>query len=154
MDIIWQAPEFNYYEKDKKWYWITMGIALLILAFAIWQKNFLFGFFIVAAETLLISWANRKPRTVDFKLTDKELFIDGKNYHLNQIRGFANSQLESTDKAYIETYIFFKSNFKFKTEIHWPKTDDEKIRAALRLKLKEYEYTPSWIDIVERVLRI
>ena len=155
MDIIWKAPEFNYYEKDRKWYWLTMGLSLLILAFAIWQKNFLFAFFIVAAETLLISWGNRKPGLMDFKLTDKGLHIGEKKFYpFTQMRGFANSELEATDNGYIETYVFFKNNLKFKTEIRWPKTEDEKIRTALRLKLKEYEYTPSWIDIVERVLRI
>lgn len=133
---------------------MTMILALLILVFAIWQKNFLFGFFIVAAETLLISWGNRKPDIVDFKIDEKGLYIKEKFYPFTQIRGFANSEMEATDKEYMETYIFFKNNFKFKTEIRWPKTDDEKIRAALRLKLKEYEYTPSWIDIAERILRI
>lgn len=154
MEITWKAPEFNYYEKDQKWYWSTIGIALAILAFAVWQKNFLFGFFIVAAESLLISWGNREPETVDFKIDDKGLYIKEKFYPFTQITGFANSELEASDKDYIETYIFFKNNLKFKTEIRWPKTDDEKIRTALRLKLKEYEYTPTWIDIVERILRI
>lgn len=154
MDISWKAPEFNYYEKDKKWYWVTMGIALAILAFAIWQQNFLFGFFIVSAEILLITWGNRKPENVDFKIDEKGLYIKEKFYPFTQIRGFANSELEATDKDFIETYIFLKNNLKFKIDIRWPKTEDANIRTALRLKLKEYEYTPSWIDIVERILRI
>ena len=42
--IEWQAPAFRYYPKDVSWYWLSFIIAILIMAFAIWQNNFLLPF--------------------------------------------------------------------------------------------------------------
>lgn len=69
--MAWEAPEFEHREKDISWYWISIIVATLIIAFAVWQKNFLFGFFIVIAEILFVLWGNEKPRTVEFRITNK-----------------------------------------------------------------------------------
>lgn len=60
-EIKWQAPEYEYREKTVSWYWISIVVAALVIAFSVWQKNFLFGFFIVIAEMLFIVWGNRTP---------------------------------------------------------------------------------------------
>ncbi len=56
-EINWEAPEFEYREKDVSWYWISIIAAAAIIAFSVWQRNFLFGFFIVIAEMLVIDGA-------------------------------------------------------------------------------------------------
>ena len=74
-ETTWEAPEFEYREKEVSWYWISIIAAALIIAFSVWQKDFLFGFFIVIAEMLFIVWGNKAPRTLTFTLTDTELNI-------------------------------------------------------------------------------
>ncbi|RJP45634.1 hypothetical protein C4587_00585 [Candidatus Parcubacteria bacterium] len=75
-ELEWQAPEFEYREKNVAWYWISIIIAAVVLGAAVWQGNFLFGFFVVLAEILVLVWASREPRTVRFALTDKGIGID------------------------------------------------------------------------------
>src|ERR1700739_3361867 len=80
-EITWQAREYDYPEKSVSWYWISIIISVLILGLAVWQKNFLFGFFIVVAEVLILSWANRTPPLIDFKLDEKGLLIGTEKQH-------------------------------------------------------------------------
>ena len=40
--IEWEAPEFLYRHKTVFWYWISAIIAVIIFAFAWWQKNIFF----------------------------------------------------------------------------------------------------------------
>jgi hypothetical protein len=76
-EINWQAPEFEYRPKSISWYWTS-----------IWDRNFLFGVFIVIAEVLLIAWGNDAPPTVNFVLTDSNLSIgETKDY---QVKLFEN----------------------------------------------------------------
>ena len=69
----WSAPEFEYRPKSVSWYWISIICAAAIIAFAIWEQNFLFGIFVVIAEILLIAWGNEMPATVSITLTESEL---------------------------------------------------------------------------------
>jgi len=64
----WQTKEYEYHEKDIFWYWASIIIAVGIVAFAVWQKNFLFAAFVIIAEILVLVWAERKPDTIEFML--------------------------------------------------------------------------------------
>ena len=78
-EIAWEAPEFEYRHKDISWYWISIIVAVVCIGFAAWQKNFLFGFFVLVAEILILAWANQQPAIFNFRLTEKGLFIQNKN---------------------------------------------------------------------------
>src|SRR3990167_8463140 len=60
-ELSWEAPEFEFREKTVSWYWVTIIGAVLILALAVWQRNFLFGVFILMAEALIFEF-NKKFR--------------------------------------------------------------------------------------------
>ena len=75
--IEWEAPEFEYHEKDPLWYWGSMIIAVIILGIAIWQKNFLFATFIVVAEILLMTIGGKQPRLIRFRIDDRGFEIIG-----------------------------------------------------------------------------
>ena len=88
--ISWRAPEFEYHEKTAGWYWTTVVIALIILAFALWQQNFLFGVFVIIAEILLVIWANKKPEIVEFVVGEKGILVDEKrNYSYSEIENYS-----------------------------------------------------------------
>jgi hypothetical protein len=88
--IEWRAPEFDYREKGIGWYWGSIIIAVAALGVAVWQKNFLFGVFIVIAEILVLVWANRPPATRTFRLTDRELAVDDHTrYLMSDLQSFS-----------------------------------------------------------------
>ena len=80
-EIIWEAEEYEHHEKTPGWYWITVLIALALGAYAVWQDNYLFLFFIVVAEVMVFSWARRYPRILVFRVTDGGGHIDNMGFY-------------------------------------------------------------------------
>jgi hypothetical protein len=150
-EIEWQAPEFEYREKDVSWYWITIIIASIIIAFAVWQKNFLFGFFIVVAEILVITWGNQKPRIYPFLLNETGITIGANKSHL--YKEFETWSVEDADEEFVEMAFTFRGKFRPPLKILAPKDHIEEIRKNLKPLLKEVEHEPTLIDSIEKFLR-
>lgn len=149
-EIIWEAPEFQYREKEVSWYWISIIIAAAIVAFAIWQHNFLFGIFIVIAEVLLIAWGNEEPRIISFKLTDRELFIgEKKDYRLDLMENFSVNELSD---EWAELVFSFRAKLKPPIMLIAPQSVAEEVRKNLKPLLREIPYEPSIIDSLEKII--
>ena len=150
-ETTWQAPEFEYREKDVAWYWISIIIAALIIAFSVWQKDFLFGFFIVIAEVLFIVWGNKMPATVPFTLTDTEINIGGyKTYAMKEFDGWS---ADSDGAEWADVMLYFRSRIHPPLALIVPEEKMAEFRANLRTVLKEIEHQPTLIDSIERFLR-
>lgn len=149
--IEWQAPEFEYREKEVSWYWISIIIACVIVAFAVWERNFLFGFFVVIAEMLFVSWGDRAPRLVHFDLTDKEIAIDGKKFYpMGQLETWSADHL---DDEWTELIFSFKAKLKTPLKLLAPTGLIEEIRKNLKTALRETEHQPTLLDALEKLVR-
>lgn len=151
-EITWEAPEFEYREKGVSWYWISIIIAALIIAFSVWQKNFLFGFFIVVAEILLIVWGNREPRTTQFTLTDDRVTIEayGKTYLMKE---FESWSADAGGAEWTDVMFYFRSRVHPPLALIVPDAKVAEIRANLKGVLKEIEHEPTFIDSIEKFFR-
>lgn len=150
-EIAWDAPEFEYREKDVSWYWISIIVAAAIIAFAVWIHNFLFGFFMVVAEILLIVWGNRVPRQVDFTVTDEGIAIDGKKFY--GFKEFESWSTDSLDDEWNETFFNFRSRVKPALKVLMPTEKLTEMRANLKVVLREVEHQASLLDSVEKFIR-
>lgn len=156
-EITWAAPEFEYREKDVAWYWVSIIAAALIIAFSVWQKDFLFGLFIVIAEMLFIVWGNRVPAVVSFTLTDTEIAIGGYKSYL--MKEFESWSVNSAGGAGAEGEEWADIAFYFRSHLHPPLAvlvPEEKlaeIRANMKTVLREIEHEPTLIDSIEKFLR-
>lgn len=150
-EITWQAPEFEYREKDVSWYWITIIIAALIIAFSVWERNFLFGFFIVIAEVLVITWGNQLPREVSFTLTDTQIEVGAAKFH--SLKEFESWSTEEIEDGWAEIAFNFRAKLKTPLKILAPKDTLDEIRKNLKTVLKEIEHQNSFIDSIEKLLR-
>lgn len=150
-DITWEAPEFEYREKDVSWYWISIIVASLIVAFAVWERNFLFGFFLVVAEVLFVVWGNELPRTIAFRMTDKEIWVGSeRSYPLSHFESFSiGLQLE----GWAELILVYRTRLRLPLRIIILEEDLDGIKKNLAGTLKEVEYHPSFLDSLERLLR-
>jgi hypothetical protein len=149
-EISWQAPEFEYRPKSVSWYWISIIISAAIIAFAIWQRNFLFGIFIVIAEVLLIAWGNEMPITMDFVLTENELSIgEAKRY---QIKLFENFSVNDLGDDWTELCFIFKTKLRTPLKVLLPKEKIEEARKDLKPILREVEFEPSLLDSLEKII--
>ena len=148
--INWEAPEFEYRPKSVSWYWMSIIAAAAIIAFAIWERNFLFGIFIVIAEVLFIAWGNEVPGTVNFVLTENELSIgDAKHY---QVKLFENFSVNDPGDDWTELFFIFKTKLRTPLKIMVPKAKLEEIRKNLKPILREVEFEPSLLDSLEKII--
>jgi hypothetical protein len=150
-EITWQAPEFEFREKGVSWYWISVFIAAAIIAFAIWQRNFLFGGFIVIAEILFVSWGNVRPATIDFTLTDLRLEIGTAKFY--SLKEFQNYSTNKMDDEWTEVFFSFKSKIRMPLMIIVPNGKMDEIRANLKPLLRETDFEPSLLDALEKIIR-
>ena len=147
-EIKWQAPEFEYREKGVSWYWVSIIIAALLIGVSVWQKNFLFGFFVVLAEILMLSWANRKPSLVEFTLTEKGLSVGGQKFHAYaDIESF--SAEEYAEQEGPDLYFQFKKRLRTMVKIKTPKARFHEILKALNTFLPQVKHEPSLLDAFE-----
>ena len=142
-ELIWVAPEYEFREKGVSWYWASICIAILILAFAVWQKNYLFAVFIVIAEMLMLVWGSEEPRLVKFTLNAKRLEIGiGRVYPLSDIDHFSVEDLDH--KEWASVVVRSKHVFKFPVRIHVPKhhlADAQAILSGAGVEERHHEET-------------
>lgn len=150
-EISWEAPEFEYREKDISWYWITIIVAACIIAFSVWEKNFLFGFFIVIAEILVIAWGNQTPRTVSFHLTDSGLAVGDHKFH--SLKEFESWSAYDAGNDIFEMAFNFRAKLKTPLKLLIPAEKIDDVRKNLKLVLREVEHQITLIESIEKLLK-
>jgi hypothetical protein len=150
-EIMWEAPEFEYHEKDVSWYWITIIIAALIIAFAILTRNFLFGLFVVVAEPLLIMLANQKPRIIPFLLTDTQIEVGAHKSHA--LKEFESWSAADIGGGWADIAFNFRARLKIPLKILVPHDTLDEIRKNLKTVLREVEHETSLIEAIEKLIK-
>jgi hypothetical protein len=148
----WEAPEFESREKSIGWYWTTIIVAVLMLAGAVWQRNFLFAVLVVIGEILVLIWSGKEPRTVAFRITDHELLIDEKTrYALNELHSFSVEPEGHSHWPVIA--LVSKRRFRPAVHIRAPKDRIEGIRERLQISVPESAWEESLIEMLEKFFR-
>lgn len=151
--IAWRAPEFEYHPKSASWYWASVAVATLMIAAAVWQRNFLFGLFIVIAEILILIWTSREPDTIEFTLNEKGFEIGdphGRSYPVREIatvHGF-----EDWSEEWATFIIDPKGHFRPSVRIHAPRARYGEIERAFAAIVPVIHKEESLVDVLERFL--
>lgn len=152
----WQAPEFEYRARGVSWYWTTIIIAAAMVAFAVWQKNFLFGLFVIIAEMLALIWSTRTPRTIPFSISDRELVIgERKHYLMSELESFSVDEPIAPAEG-VARAEFAELAFHFKGKLHMPilvcipTAQLAEARKNLQQVIREIEHQPTFIDSLEK----
>lgn len=149
--VTWQAPEFEYHPKGASWYWGSIAVAVILVAIAAWQANFLFGLFIVIAEILMLVWGNKEPRPITFVLNEKGVFIeDHKSYPIRDIESF--SSFEDWSDEWSTIILDLKGHFRPSVRIHVPRNRFTEIEHAMNSVIPIVQKEQSLVDILERFL--
>lgn len=149
--VSWEAPEYEYHEKGVSWYWITIIIAACIIAFSVWERNFLFGFFVVIAEILVIAWGNREPAILIFTLDENGIAIGPRKFH--SLKEFESWSADDLANGWAEIIFNFKNHIKIPLKILLPDDKLEEVKKNLKPILKEVEHQTTLIDAIEKLLR-
>jgi hypothetical protein len=151
-EIFWQAPEFQYYPKNISWYWLSLIVAILLLAFAVWQKNFLFAAFIFLAELTVFTWARRQPAMIKFKIDEEGVSVADKIYSYDDLEKFC-LRADSMNKDFEELILKKKTHFNPYLKIFIETRLSPRAREILSQKLAEEEYEDSLLEGILKWLR-
>ncbi|MBI2888311.1 MAG: hypothetical protein HYY10_00115 [Candidatus Liptonbacteria bacterium] len=148
--VLWEAPEFEYRHKGVSWYWLTIIIAVSLVAVAAWQRNFLFGVFVVIAEVLVLAWGSRTPPTISFLMNEKELVINKtERYPWEEFISFGTE-----DDRDPPTLTFrFRHRVRPVLRILVPTTHFAAARGFAAWKLPQVNDPRSFIETLEELLR-
>ena len=150
INIEWQAPEFEKYEKGKVWFVTAAIIALAVFTAALIMENFIFAFLIILAVFIIFIYALKEPRIVNFKIDSHGITIDKKLYTYQEIISFwifydppHLKELTIKSKKFIAPLI----------KIPLADQDPVEIRQTLLKFIKEEKEEESLADIFARYLR-
>lgn len=144
--VKWKAAEFEYQKKGLEWYLGIIGAGIVIGALALWQGNFLFLIFVIAAAIIVITLSNRKPQTVEFEINNKGVKWDKNNlFEFGELEGFDYHQYENRlDKIIIKRKTWLNSFVKIPVDTQTA----QKATATLKDHLEKKEYEESFLDVI------
>ena len=153
--IAWEAPEFDHNPKGVAWYWISIIIAVSLIALSVWQKNFFFGVFIVIAEVLVLVWAGVEPPMIKFDLTEKGLQVGPRRYYpMREIASFSADSEGLFNEEWPDIVLHLRGHFRPAVRLKAPRRWLAEIREVFRThQVKELHFEPTFLDIVEKFLR-
>lgn len=161
-EIIWQIPEYEYHPKDVSWYWISLIVAIVLFAFAVWQKNFLFAVFVVFAFFAVSYSASRFPPIWEIKINEKGIFIglpDGKKkkfYPMEEIESFdIHSEIygNGEETEYKKLVLKLKAKISPFLKINIYSKDELKIKESVSKFAPQKEIAKSLTDSLSELIK-
>ena len=148
--IEWEAPEYEYHPKSLLWFWTTIVLAVLFLALAIWNKNFLFAVFVIIGEILILIWGAHTPQILKFKIDNKGIYLGEHTfYEFDDISNF--SYTSSIWDGFQLIKLGLKSYFKINPSFLVPENITEKVKNAfLEKNIPEVEYEEHFVDSLQK----
>lgn len=132
---------------------MVLGIMTLLLLVALWQKNFLFGIFVILATGTILFLSQQLPETYSFSLTKDRLVI-GDNESEYEYEKFRHFDIYEFSEGDFEIFFVFKERFKPILRVRIWKGDKEKIENFLSQKLSRKKTDPSLLDILSKIVGI
>lgn len=84
----WKAREFEYIDKSVDWFWVLWIVAVSLSLISIILGNFITAILILVASFAISLQASRIPPEVEFKITQRGIFVDKKFYSYKEITSF------------------------------------------------------------------
>lgn len=153
--ITWHASEFQYYEKDKRWYVIViagavvLAIIFVILGYFLDMFPLYLGAIAVAlAPVALIKNSIIKPRILKYSITDQGIEIKNQPYPYSLFKSFLVVENPGDNLL----YLFPKKRYSMTITAHLGDLSVADVTTILKRYLpQEKEMAENWSD---RLLRI
>jgi hypothetical protein len=85
----WTFPEYDKPHRGKVWYSVVIGLAALLMFYAIRDANFLFALIILLFAIIVFTHHRSEPLDLTFTVYETGLFIGDRFYYFRQIGSFA-----------------------------------------------------------------
>lgn len=150
--ISWEASEGGGTGRGPLWYWISICVSAVLIAFAVWQRNYLFAAFIIIAELVVLIAGGQPPQTFRFAVDANGLAINNrKRYPWSEIENFSIHGDVGDERQYLVVRLRnrFQPSFRISASVN----EIARIRAAFRKRVPEVEAEPSLLSALEELLR-
>ncbi len=84
----WKHPDYVAYTKNKWWYLHSGLLLMLAVAWTFYDKNYLFGLFLILFYLVILLYENRQPKIIDFIITPVGIMTDKSFYKWRDIDNF------------------------------------------------------------------
>jgi len=147
----WQAPEFETFEEDKRWYAYVALVLAAIIGYSIWTNSLIMSITFILIGVVGYMYIGKEPRILDFMITEDGVVAGKEIFEYSRIKSFWIFY-EPDGKKVISLHI----ESLLTPYVHIPIYDDDPvaIREALLQNIEEVKQEKNIIDALERILRI
>lgn len=147
--VRWQAPEYIHHQKGILWF-IGFGlvVTLLVVAAILLIKSWTFAVLIPVMAFALIAYTYRPPRTMDYTLSEKGLYINDTLHGFAEFKGFG--VIHNADEYSVEFVPVRR--FRPSLSIFFPEDKGEQIVDILGVRLPMQQLKPDAFDRIVRFL--
>ena len=131
----WTAPEFVRTKEEIFWYYLSVGAAVLMILWSLYQGNLIVVITFALLIVVVIFQLNHQPENVEYKIDLDGIIMDGKIYRYDDLKSF--EVIENDNFAVLKFRI--KNAILPVKEIQLGNQDPRYIRAALEYFLPEEE---------------
>jgi len=151
--VSWNIKATEERERPTSFYAIVLGLMILLLAIAVWQKNFLFGVFVIIAAGTVLFLSQQRPESYSFELASDRFVVGDKEaeYEYERLSHFDVHEYAPDD---LELFLVFKERFRPMMRIRIWRGDREKIETFLKTKLPQKKTEPSLLDLLSKIIGI
>jgi hypothetical protein len=149
--IHWRAPEFETFERDRKWYLYISAILIAIVAYAIFTNSLVMAITFILIGVVGYIYIEKDPRILDFMITKNGVVAGREIYDFDNLKSFWVFYEEDGLRVislHTESYLA--------PYIHIPIHDQNpvEIRRILLQYIPEEEHKPGMTDTIDRLLRL
>jgi len=132
-------------------YVIALVLMALLLLFAVWQKNFLFGIFVILASGTLMFLSHSTAQEYSFALTDEGLIVgDAESVH--RYEKFSHFDIHVFSDEDIELLLAPRQRLKPIMRVPLFADDIEEITSFLKNHLSHKEIEFPFLDLLAKRL--
>lgn len=150
-EISWEASEYIHHEKNPLWF-VLFGLFFTVILTGIYLllKDVISIIVITLMAISVMVFANRKPRTLSYNLSDEGITIDGRAYSYDSFKSFSVMGVGAMESIFLEPL----DRFMPPISIYFIESDADKIFEILGSYLPNRIREPDMIDRVIHRLRL
>ena len=152
--LTWNISPHTERERTGVFYTTLFVSMVFLLLFAIWQKDFLFGVFVILATGTVLFLSSQQAHVYTFTLTDEKI-IFGDYESVYEYSHFAAFDLYEFAPDDIELFLLFREKLRPILRIRIHRADRSKIQSILiEKKIVQKKMEPSLIDVLSKMIGI
>jgi len=151
MLLQWKAPEFETFQRDKKWYIFILLALLAVVGYALYTNSLVMAITFILIGVVGYIYINKEPRILNFVITDDGIIAGREIYAFKNVESFW---------IFYEPYgirvISLHLNSYLMPYVHIPihNQDPTKVRKILLEYIPEEEQEPGIVETMDRIIRL